>query len=286
MAALAADQHGVVSRNHLSSLAVSNGSVAWWVRTGRLHRVHRGVYAVGHRRLTREGIWMAAVLACGPGAVLSHRDAAALWGIRPTSRSRVDVTAARSRVKVDGVDVHRVRRLDDEDRATHRGIPTTTVARTLVDLADVLNDRQLARAIDQAEILHLLDARALHDAAQRANGRRGMGRLERALAAEPDLTKSELERAFVELCENAGIPRPQVNTAIVGLEVDFAWPDRRLAVEADSWTFHRTRQAFERDRGRDQQLARAGIRVLRFTHRQVEDAPADVAATLRAALAR
>lgn len=246
--------------------------------------MHHGVYAVGHRVLTPEGRWMAAVLACGPGAVLSHRSAAALWGIRPAPKVP-EVTAPRTRSGPRGVRVHRPRNLRADERTTVKGIPTTTLPRTLGDLADVVNERELGRAIHDAEVEHALADRALQQAASRANGRRGSGRLQRAVGAERDPTRSELERRFVALCEEHGLPKPAVNTRIAGFEVDFAWPERGVVAETDGWTYHRTRRAFEHDRTRDQALTRAGHRVLRFTHRQVESAAADVAATLRAALA-
>ena len=284
LAALVAHQHGVVSRKQLRELGHSDSGIDWWVRTRRLHRMHRGVYAVGHTAVTPEGRWMAAVLACGPGAVLSHRSAAALWGIRPASKVP-EVTAPRTRRGPSGVRVHRPRNLRPDEWTTLKGIPTTTLPRTLADLADVLSERELGRAIHDAEVEHALADRALNRAASRANGRRGSGRLQRAVGAERDPTRSELERRFVALCEEHGLPQPAVNTRIAGFEVDFAWPERGVVAETDGWTYHRTRQAFEHDRTRDQALTRAGHRVLRFTHRQVESAAADVAATLRAALA-
>lgn len=284
VAALAARQHGVVSRAQLASIGVRSGSISWWIETGRLHRVRRGVFAVGHAALRREGTWMAAVLACGDGAVLSHRDAAALWELRPTARPRVDVTVPRSRAAVAGVDLHRSRRLDTVDVTRRERIPVTTVARTVVDLADVLGERGLESVLERAEALRALDVRAVEDARARAPGRRGHARLERALSRPPELTRSELERRFLKLCADHGLPAPGVNRRIAGLEVDFLWRDRALAAETDGWAHHRTRSAFERDRERDQRLAREGVRVLRFSYRQVERAPAEVAETLRAAL--
>lgn len=284
MAALANRQHGVVTRAQLRSLGVGDGSVSWWVRTGRLHRIHRGVYAVGHRTLTDEGRWLAAVLACGPGAVLSHRAAAALWGIRPVPR-RAEVTAPRTRSGgARDIVVHRARSVAAGDTARRRGVPATTLARTLVDLADVLTEAELARAIHAAEVTHALTAEDLAGAAARGRGRRGAGRLARAIGAGPDRTRSELERRFVALCDEHGLARPEVNATVAGLEVDFAWRDERVVAETDGWAFHRTRRSFERDRERDHVLRRAGYETLRFTHRQVVETPETVAATLRAAL--
>jgi very-short-patch-repair endonuclease len=269
-----------VTRRDLHSLAVGDGSVSWWVRTGRLHRIHRGIYAVGHPVLTQEGKWMAAVLACGEGAVLSHRSAAALWGVAKERGRRVDVTVPRTRSGAGGVAVHRPRRLEPDETTVRRGIPTTTLPRTLIDLADVVGDRELSRAIHEAEVAHGLAERTL----VAANGRRGAGRLARVAGADRGRTRSELERRFERLCARHGLPKPRTNDRIAGLEVDFHWRDARLVAETDGWSFHRTRRAFELDRRRDQTLARAGYRVLRFTHVQLAREPGEVAATLRAAL--
>jgi very-short-patch-repair endonuclease len=283
VAEVAARQHGVVTRRQLRAVGVGDGSVSWWVRTGRLHRLHHGVYALGHPVVTPEGRWLAAVLACGPGAALSHRSAAALWGIGVADRGRVDVTVPRTRSGPAGIAVHRGRRLDADETTTLRAIAVTTLPRTLADLADVLAEPRLARAIHEAEVARSLAPRALEAAARRTHGRRGNGRLCRALA-EPDRTRSELERRFRRLCRDHGLPPPAVNATVARMEVDFLWPDARVVAETDGWAFHRTRTAFEHDRERDQALARAGHRVLRFTHRQVVERPAEVVATLRAAL--
>jgi very-short-patch-repair endonuclease len=254
--------------------------MSWWVRSGRLHRVHRGVYAVGHPVLTRDGRWLAAVLACGEGAVLSHRSSAALWGVAKEGR-RTAVTVRHGSSGPKGLEVHRTRRLEGTEVSVRNGIPTTTLPRTIRDLADQMTDQELSRAIHQAEVTHSLAARTLHA----TPGRRGAGRMRRAATAERDRTRSQLERTFLRLCEEHGIEKPRTNDHVAGLEVDFHWPAQRLVAETDGWAYHRTRAAFELDRRRDQQLARAGYRVLRFTHRQLEEEPAEVAGTLRAALA-
>ncbi|HEV2999978.1 MAG TPA: DUF559 domain-containing protein, partial [Solirubrobacteraceae bacterium] len=283
VAALAARQHGVVARRQLRELRYSDGAVARWLRTGRLHRQYHGVYAVGHAALTPEGRWLAAVLACGPGAVLSHRAAAALWRLGVSAGARVDVTAPRTRKGPAGIALHRARRVADDETTTLRGIPVTALPRTVADLADVLPQPQLAKAIHEAQVVHALAPRALDEAARRAHGRRGSANLARAIG-DPDRTRSELERRFRRLCRDHGLPKPAVNATVGRFEVDFLWPERRVVAETDGWAFHRTRTAFETDRERDQALTRAGYRVLRFTHRQVTRAPDDVAATLRAAL--
>src|SRR5438045_3893157 len=174
VAELAQRQWGVVARRQLDALGFG-GSVRRWVANGRLHVIHRGVYAVGHRVLSANGYLMAATLACGPGAVVSHRSAAALWGIRRTDRAPIDITTARRAGRERrGIHAHLVRRLDPRDVTQHHRIATTTVARTLVDLADVLPPRALKKAVHESEVLRLLDVTALKEAVRRANGRVGV----------------------------------------------------------------------------------------------------------------
>jgi very-short-patch-repair endonuclease/predicted transcriptional regulator of viral defense system len=293
IAALAAAQHGVVSLTQLRALGMSASAVRDRVAAGNLHRIYRGVYAVGHPVLGKEGRWMAAALACGEGALLSHRSAAALWGIRPTSRSRIDVTLGRSMGRaIPGIEIHRSRTLRDHDGTKTANIPCTTPARTLLDVAEVVDRRGLERAVEQAEILRLLDLTAIDDVLARAAGRRGAPVL-RAIVAdhdpEPAPARNELERRFLELRRNAAQPSPRVNAWVTvegdGFEVDFSWPDARLIVEVDGCETHGTRAAFERDRQRDRLLVLEGWHVVRFTWRQVVRRPGDVADTLRRLLA-
>jgi len=231
---------------------------------------------------------MAAVLACGPGAVLSHRDAAALWGLRQTSRTKVDVIAARSVGSRPGIDVHRVRSLHPEDCTIHDGIPVTTVARTLLDLAEVVRPRETERAFDEAERLRLLDLVALEVTCGRAHGRHGLKVLRPLLDdRRPSLvdTRSPLERRFLPFCRGHGVPLPVVNVAIGEFTVDALWSKHRLIVELDSYEFHgKTRAAFERDHARDAALLLAGYRVVRVTWRRLEREPERVAGELRALL--
>ena len=284
LAALTSQQHGVVTRAQLRERGKSESAIDWAVRNGRLHRLHRGVYAVGHPVVTREGRCIAAVLAAGTGAVLSHRSAAALWGVGVREGKVVDVTAPGARRGTAGIALHRTRRLDADETTTRRGIAVTTLPRTLADLADVLDERELSRVVHEAEVAHSLGEPALREAVRRSAGRRGAGRLARVVADGRDRSRSALERRFLKLCRDHGLPRPESNAEVAGLECDFVWREHRLVAETDGWAFHRTRRAFELDRGRDQQLTRAGFRTLRFTHRQVHDDAADVAATVRAAL--
>jgi very-short-patch-repair endonuclease len=277
LAELAGRQWGVVSLDQLRGLGLGYGAVKHRVRAGRLHAVHRGVYAVGHTALRREGRWLAAVLACGPGAVLSHRSAAAHWGLLATSQSVVDVTAPRSRAGVPGIRLHRARSLDARDTTTHEGIAITTVARTLLDLAATIRADRLERAYAQALHLHLYDHGAIAGLLQRANGHRGTGALAKATAREPKLTRSDWEIRLLALIRTAGLPEPLVNHALTApdhghCEVDFFWPKQRLVVETDSWSAHGTRAAYEQDRARDAALQTMGLRVVRFTWRTRDEA--------------
>jgi very-short-patch-repair endonuclease len=277
-------QHGVVARRQLP---LSDSAVARRIAAGRLHPLYRGVYAVGHAAVSGHGRWMAAVLACGNGAVLSHRTAGALWSILPASSARIDVVAARTVAGVAGITVHRPRRLSAADRAEHEGIPVTSVARTLVDLAGVVDRRRLRRAVDEAERQQLFDLAPVERLLRR--GRHGAAALRAILdnyRDPPSATRSELERRFIELCRDAGLPPPRVNSLVAGVEVDVAWPRQRLVVELDGYAFHRTRTEFERDRERDMLLQLAGYRVVRITHRRLERRPASVLAEIRALLSR
>jgi very-short-patch-repair endonuclease/predicted transcriptional regulator of viral defense system len=284
-ARLATRQHGVVARRQLEAMGLGRGAIAHRVTRGRLHRVHRGVYAVGHPVLTVNGRRVAAVLAAGPGAVLSHASAASLWEIRPSAAARIDVSVRTcgGRAKRPGLRIHRAPKLRAEEVTEHQGIRVTTPARTLLDLASSLPRRALERALDEAEIRELYDLRALEAITAAHAGERGAAALRRALDldGDPAPTKSELEELMLAICREYDLSRPRVNGDVAGLEVDFVFADQRLAVEADSWTYHRTRRAFERDRERDAILARAGYRTLRFTHRQMTSDAAGVAAAIR-----
>jgi predicted transcriptional regulator of viral defense system len=285
---LAERQHGVVSLPQLQLLGLSARAVRSRVAAGRLTRIHRGVYAVGHGRLTLRGYWMAAVLAYGPNAVLSHRSAAALHGIRHDNRAKTDVALpSRSARPRPGIDVHRSATLTDTDLTTIDGIPCTTLARTLLDLAEVVEERAVERAINEAEVLRIFDLRAVEEVLTRARGRRGASVLRRVLEkyTGPTLTEKELEERFFALCRAAEVPEPEVNVWItlangIAYKADFLWRSERLIVETDGWGSHGTRQAFEHDRRRDRRLSVAGWTVVRFTWRDVEREPAEVTETL------
>jgi very-short-patch-repair endonuclease len=264
IAQIAGRQHGVAVLTQLKAAGMSSRAVYRRVESGRLHRIHQGVYAVGHRALSSEGRWMAAVLACGEGAVLSHRSAAELWGLLPASRRWVDVTVPgdAGRVRRRGIRVHRSLTLVAGCITRERGIPVTTPARTMADLGRVARPDELRQARRQAEFVGM----RLGD------------------EAPSERTRSELERRFLRLCRRHRLPLPEVNVEIGGYTVDFLWRERRLIVETDGWQAHRGRAAFEDDRARDVQLRLLGFEVIRFTYRQVTKEPALVARTLRALL--
>jgi very-short-patch-repair endonuclease len=274
IAELARAQHGVVARWQLLGLGVGRGAISRRVEAKRLHVLHRGVYAVGHRVISQRGWWMAAVLACGPGAVLSHRSAAILWGILEGERGAVDVIVPGRRRGRRGIRVHEGRVHADE-WTVRDGIPVTTAARTLLDLAAHLHPHQLNRALERAEALELSDRTPLVALVERHRGRTGVGRL-RAATSEgirPAHTKSELERRFLTFVERAGLPPPRTNVRLeVGgdwIEVDCVWPEQRLIVELDSRARHQTTAAFERDRRRDRRAQASGFRTARVTDRSM-----------------
>jgi hypothetical protein len=279
-------QWGVVARRQLAALGVSRHTADHWLRAGRLHRVHHGVYAVGHSALRAEGHRLAAVLACGPGAVLSHRAAAAHWGLLRTDQTRIDVTAPRGRHGAPGIRLHRSRCLDAQDSTHHQGIPTTTVHRTLLDLAATARPSELERALAQSERLQLYDHRATQATIARNNGHKGTQVLAQATSRTPKWTRNEWEAEFLDLIRQAGLPEPDTNDAFhvpdYGLcEPDFHWPQHRVIVETDGFETHGTRQAFRNDRAKDAALTAAGHRILRFTR---DDAPALALRRLQAVL--
>jgi very-short-patch-repair endonuclease len=283
---LAARQYGVVSLEQLRGVGLSASAVRKRVSRGRLCRLHRGVYAVGHPVLKAEGRWLAATLACGSGAVLSHGTAADALGLRPSDSRRIDITVpSRGGRARTGIELHRSATLTGEDVTTVSDIPCTSVARTLIDLAEVVDRRALERACERAEILRVFDRIEIEEDISRAKGRKGAALLAAVLNEDHHAleapTRQELEKRFFRLCERSGIPRPRVNHRVEGFEVDFCWPAERLIVETDGWETHGTRRAFERDRARDRRLTEHGWRVVRFTWRQLESAPAALHALLQ-----
>jgi very-short-patch-repair endonuclease len=277
VARLAQRQHGVMSRRQLLALGHSGSAIGRMVGAGRLHAVHRGVYAVGHSRLSAHGRCIAAVLACGSGALLSHFAASWLWGLWGAAPGRIDVTVSTRGHSRASIHVHHSSAIADEDRAIQDGIPVTALPRTLIDLAEVA-PRRLPRAIERAEQLRLFDLREVDRMLYRCRGHHGRGELAGAIAEyrEPVFTRSELERRFFTLVRRAGLPQPSVNTFVAGFELDVFWEAERLCVELDTYEFHGGRLAFERDRVRDEELKLAGIECLRITGRRLDREPDSV----------
>jgi very-short-patch-repair endonuclease len=275
IAQLAAKQHGVVTAAQLAAFGLSRGRISDRAAAGRLHPVHRGVYAVGHTRLSERGRWLAAVLACGNGAVLSHLSAADLWGIHrrvrrlsggdehgETSDEHVTVPRTSGMRRRNGIVLHRSSTLVARQRTLHDGIPVTTPARTLADLRRLLSTAQFSAAVREAEFLRLpIDG-----------------------GVQTDRARTDLEQRLLAICRRHRLPRPEVNVNVDRFEVDFLWRERRLIVEVDGWEAHRSRSAFEDDRARDARLKLLGYEVLRFTWRQLTSEPVGVAKTIRALL--
>jgi very-short-patch-repair endonuclease/predicted transcriptional regulator of viral defense system len=290
---LAARQHGVVARRQMAAIGLTLSMLKSRVASGQLVRLHHGVYAVGHDRLRREGRWLAAVLAAGDGAVLSHRDAAALHGLRPPgNHARWEVTTTGRASSTRRIRVFRTTSLDADDVTSTDGIPVTSVARTLVDLAAAVSQAQLTKALNEAERQRVFDLGAIERALGRTRNRNGTGyaamqhALEELQAIGAHVTRSELEDRFLALLDAHDLPRPLTNHWIDTVEVDACWPQRRLAVELDGWGTHATRRAFQDDRERANDLTAAGWTLLRFTWADVTRRPQDAATRVRGALAR
>jgi very-short-patch-repair endonuclease len=277
LAELAARQHGAVARWQLLALGFDARAISYRLKVGRLHLLHRGVYAVGHRPPSPLTTAMAAVLACGRDAALSHRSAAALWRIVPRWYSPTDVTSPRDR-RHKGIRVHRS---PNADTTTHHGIRVTTPARTLLDLADVLDDRSLSRAVNEAQVLRLVNPAELTSLLTRSPGRRTS-----RVTLERGATRSHLEDDFVRFLKRHRLPTPELNQQIAGHEVDAVFRDQRLVVELDSRQFHATPNAFEQDRDRDADLLNAGFSTLRITDKRLKEDQAKEARRLKTILSR
>jgi very-short-patch-repair endonuclease len=263
IARIAARQHGVVSLAQLQAARIGRQGIYRRVQSGRLHRVHRRVYAVGHLRLGFEGRCMAAVLALGEGAAVSHCSAAALWGMLPPHDGPIEITVPGDggRERRNGIRVHRSSTLIAGFVILRNGIAATKATRTLRDL-----HRTVSEPVYRAAVRRALDKRLISSS---------------QLRSEDELTRSELERLFRGLCRRHRLPQAEVNARVGPYEVDFLWRERRAVVETDSWRHHGDRSAFERDRARDAHLQSLGFRVLRFTHRQLTDERSAVVAALR-----
>ncbi|HEY2054920.1 MAG TPA: type IV toxin-antitoxin system AbiEi family antitoxin domain-containing protein [Solirubrobacterales bacterium] len=292
---LALSQNGVVTLEQLEGLGLSERTIHQREEAGRLHRIHQRVYSLTPKVMTQRGRFMAAVLACGPEAVLSHRSAAYLWGLVDSWEEPIDVTAPNRRGRSpEGVAAHRDGSLQSIDKTTLHGIPVTTVARTILDFAAVEPDWKVRKVVAQAEVLQILDKPKLRALLKRSRRRRGVARLRLILDTihpQTKRTRSELERLFLELCAKRSVPEPEVNIWLLApngkrFQADFLWRDARLIVEADSRRFHDTDSAFVDDRKRRQQLELAGWRVSQCTWEEVEREPRRLAFTVKALIAQ
>src|SRR3954454_1482186 len=289
IAAWAERQHGVVTRAQLVADGVGRRAIDRRIAAGLLRPLHRGVFAVGHPALRREAWWIAAVLAAGHGAALSHRSAAALWRIRNDARTRVEVSVPKHRRSTARLEVHAIDMAADEI-TVEDGIRVTTPARTLFDLAAVVTPDQLEHAFNEAEYRRLTSPVSLDAILARYPGRRGTQAIRRVLDNHrkngETRTRSELERALLALVDAHGLPRPRLNRESDHGELDARWPQQRLVVECDGFAAHGTRKAFEDDRARDRDLQVAGWRVVRITWRQLTTDGDTIAAQLMTMLAQ
>jgi very-short-patch-repair endonuclease len=281
--ALVRRQHGVVTRVQLEALGFSRRGIEHRTRSGRLFLISRGVYAVGRRELTPYGRWMAAVLACGDGAVLSHRSAAELWGIGSERERLIDVTVPRSgKIRRKGIKVRRRPSLGAGSLTRRHGVPVTTPVQTLIDLATELKPLRLERAVNEADKLDLVDPETLRRALHGHKGEPGVKKLATLLDRHTfRLSDSDLEVLFRPLALAAHLPAPLTKHRLLDYEVDFFFPDHDLIVETDGLRYHRTPSQQARAARRDQVHTAAGYRVLRFTHWQIAHAPDEVTAVLR-----
>lgn len=286
--ALAGSQHGVITRAQLLAFGFSPRAIQHRLDRGRLHPVHRGVYAVGWPRLTLQARWLAAVLACGSHAVLSHDSAAALWGLwRPRAGAiEVSVPSHVAR-RAAGVVVHRRAWLTPSERAVRAGIPVTAIGCTLVDFASRHGRDAVEAAVNEADKSDLVNPEGLRAALDGMSRRPGLDVLRKTLDRRTfTLTDSELERLFLPIARRAGLGRPETGTRLNGFVVDFYWPELGLVVETDGLRYHRTPAQQARDRLRDQAHAAAGLTPLRFTRAQVRYDPGHVQAILTAVVQR
>jgi hypothetical protein len=280
LAEMAARSYGVVTRAQLLAAGVTSDEIKHRLSLGALLREHRGIYRVGHRAPSVEARYLAAVWASGDKAVLSGRAAAYLWGILKGAAPAPEVTAHGER-RVHGVITHRARSVE---ATTHRGIPITTVPRTLVDLAADLPLDAVARACHEAGVKHHTTPAQVEAVLSKRPRVRGAGRLRAVTSGDVQVTLSELERRFQKRLEDAGLPLPQTNKRAHGRRVDCRWPDHRLTVELDSYRYHRSRHAWEQDRRREREARARGDEFRRYTHGDVVESPRLMLAELCALL--
>jgi hypothetical protein len=283
IAELAAAAHGIVTRKNLLGKGVTPDEIKRRLIRGSLLPAHRGVYRVGHAAPSLEARYLAAVLACGDGALLIARPAAYLWGLIKGSPPPPEVITLVMR-RVRGVTTHRARRIDPEDAARCRGIPVTSVPRTLVDLAGGVSEELLARACHEAEVRYDTTPDEVNSVLLRLPTRPGAGALRRVVNGDVRLTLSRLEKRFLALLNKEGFPLPETNRPAGGRRVDCRWPECRLTVELDSYRYHRSRHAWEADRRREREAYARGDQFRRYTWANVFEDPTLMLRELRALL--
>jgi very-short-patch-repair endonuclease len=284
---LAVRQHGVVARGPLLALGFSPTMIKARVAAGRLHRVHRGVYAVGHRKLSLKGVWMAAVLACGSEAFLSHRAALGLWDLREAASGLIEVTVrGPGKPGPDRVLVRCTRVLAEQDVADVDGIPVTSLAWTVVDFAAIASHQQVRSVLEAMERRSIYIGRELDDVLERTPNRKGAKTVVKEMTGPAPWHQSVLEETFHELIRGSDLPDYEANVFVEGELVDALWREQRVIVELDGFAYHKSRAKFEADRRRDAKLTVAGYRVLRITQERLTNEPEAVLAEIRALLAR
>ena len=292
IAQVAARQRGRIARSQLRAIGVASSAISWLTTHDRLFPLHRGVFAFGHRAPIELGDETAALLAAGDNAVLSSLSAAVLWGLLPPTSGdgRIHVTLpGRRGPALPGVDIHRTRALTSADVRIRQELPILSPARALLEIAELVTARQFELACDRAMVDRIVTPGQIAELLARTRGRRGGALLAAMLArlsGGPTLTRSEAEELLLRLVRLAMLPDPRVNSRVHGYEIDFYWPQERVAVEVDGYRFHSSRRAFEHDRRKDAALQAAGIIVLRVTWRQLQDEPFAVVALLARLLAR
>ncbi|HEX2125138.1 MAG TPA: hypothetical protein VHF45_01095 [Thermoleophilaceae bacterium] len=284
MARIGRGAHGVVTRSGLFGAGITASEIEHRLRVGSLIRVHPGVYRVGHSAPSLEARYLAAVLSCGDGALLCGRAAGHLFGVLKGLAPPPEVMAPTER-RVEGVTTRRSRAMDPRDAATWRGIPVTTLPRTLVDLAAVLDKDELARTCHEAGVRHKTTPAQVEAVLARRPTSPGTPTLRRVLNGEVRVTLSKLERRFLALLRESGLELPRTNRPAGGRRVDCRWADRRLTVELDSYTYHRSRYAWEQDRRREREAYARGDEFRRYTYGDVFERPARMLAELRALIA-
>lgn len=284
LAIQASRSHGVVTRRELHLAGITAGQIKGRIEAGALIPVHRGVFRVGHCAPSLEARYMAAVKACGERSLLAGRAAAHLFGLLKGPPSVPEVLAP-TQHNLKGVLTRRRRAIQPEDATTWRGIPVTTIPRTLVDLAAMLQEPALARAVHEAEVRHGITPKSVEDVLARRHNWPGSRRLRRVLWGDIPVSLSRLEAAFIAGVRGAGLPLPETNRPAGGRRVDCRWPEERLTVELDSYRFHNTRHAWEQDRQREREARARGDEFRRYTWTDVIEQPRPMLADLGSLLA-